>query len=308
MGKKKGKKNTAPLPFFHVVRVRARIQIPEPYHAWSPAPPDRRRRASTLGGRRGTNCQGGRERVRGGARTAHRHLAKSAVHVAPAGAAPYPVRAGQMTGLPLKSAKRAPRQRGLFSAGPARPHHIGVEVGPSSRSPPSSPSPSPSHFTPLAFSFSPRSPVSTCSVPFSSPRTSPRLSPPTRPRRRPLLDVLAKPPPSPLGSRRRRLFSLPERQQRKLLDLSPSPPGSPAVGWLVPRLGRACAGRIRALRGEAPPRYGERSFWLLSVSSRAVRSLYAWIRIFGAVSCSIWMRSVLLLRSGTECSISSPFA
>jgi hypothetical protein len=96
--------------------------------------------------------------------------------------------AALMTGLPLESAKRAARPflRGSRTAPPHRRRGGWAPLPPALI---------PFHFA--SSSLSPPSPVSTCSIAFSSHHhhTTPRLSPPET---RPLLDdVLAKPPPSP---------------------------------------------------------------------------------------------------------------
>jgi hypothetical protein len=184
----------------------------------------------------------------------------------------------QMTAPPLvKSAKRALPPPGSRAA---RWAHF---------RPPSSPF----HFPPHHVLF--QSPLSTCSIPFSSPRPVPLAS--LIPRTRPtpaLLDVLAKPPPSPLAEGACFLY-----RRGNSESFSISLPAAPPLGTVVPRLGRARAGWLdpSSVQKRRRDTVGERSFWLL-FSSRA------WIQTFGAVHARgrrIWVRSLLLLRSGIEC-------
>lgn len=146
----------------------------------------------------------------------------------------------QMTAPPLvKSAKGHSRLPG--GRVPRR------EVGPTSARP-HPPSTSPL-ITSSSSLHSPRVPSHS---PPRAPSPSPRLSPPGP--GRPLLDVLAKPPPSPLAEGACFLYRRGNSQQRKLLDLSPRCSAA-GYGGSAPRT------RPRGLVGselcaEAPPRHG----------------------------------------------------
>jgi hypothetical protein len=221
--KGKKKKNTASLPFSRLSRFQ------HPCHACVA----RRRRRQTAGRRRWgpawawhPNCQ--RQQVA----TRDSVFAKSAAHVAPARAAPYPVQRGFNDGP--APGKRKKGSAAFFSEGPARPHHIGDEVGGPHFRPPSSPSTSPPLLS-LPRLLSP--PVPSHSPPTT---TTPRLAyPPPRPDPcsttcwQNLLLVL-------LSQKEAVFFSSSARQQRKLLGLS----HRCSAVWVVPRLGRA--GWIRA--------------------------------------------------------------
>jgi hypothetical protein len=156
--------------------------------------------------------------------------------------------AALMTGLPLESAKRAARPflRGSRTAPPHRRRGGWAPLPPALI---------PFHFA--SSSLSPPSPVSTCSIAFSSHHhhTTPRLSPPET---RPLLDdVLAKPPPSPLAEGGCVLSFIGAATAKASRSISPT--AAPPFGWF-----RALAARVGSeLRAAAPPRYGERSFCLL---------------------------------------------